>query len=252
MAAAKKTTRRQMKKKSSTKGKKRYTNKTLLVRPVRYERKWYQIGFNDIRIQSDQIYGINPFLLLTQGAASDQRIGLNLSNVKMYLTFLFTAKGTNNGVTQMKYQSAAGRCIVFGNSKSWHHAPVSTANLITAGVGDNILASDMFLDNVAQKRAYGYLNRDRNHILYDTGPVTSHINFPGNVAPDQIADGVAVCKKIAVNIGDIRYESNAQSYLRDNNVYIWLLASCFGFNLPGDDDRVGTIGLNMLVTYQDS
>lgn len=170
------------------------------------------------------------------------------------MTVTYAHNGASNVFATQNFQSSQFRCIAFANPSQWHQAVVNVAELNTAGLGTVIPTSQVYLDNANVRRATSYLNKDYNKVLYDTGPMESHIYFPnvGAVTPNY-ASGVNVTKKFMLKCGDLRFQANGtQSYLRDDNVYLWFTASELGFNAQGNGEQIGTYQMNILVTWEDS
>lgn len=225
---------------------KSYVNKTLFLRPSLFERKWYQIGFTGQLGLFGSNYALNPFLFLGQGTSQDARIGLNISNVNIYFDVQYCHQGLNVGGAQ-PYSDSRIRCLLFTNSTKWHNTVVNTMDLNTGGIGTVIPVTDVYLDSGLDRMTHSYLNKDINKILYDSGPKVASSGFnPGN------ANGKIVTQRFNVKLGDLRFESNSTSYLRDNQVYFWVVCDTTASTVTAANDVMGKFSVNMLVTFQDS
>ncbi len=238
-------------KKAKTTTKRRtYPNKVQLTRPLSFERKWYQQGFFPINLNPASPYAINPLYYIAQGSQQDQRNGLTLQDVNLYVTVSYTSWGTNNAAAG-KFDSTAFRCVVFANPTTWRQTVVGTPESNAAGTGTVIPIGTVFMDSGLDRCTQSFLNKDYNKILYDTGrlitPPAGQLAVAGNTI-----NGGSVSRKFMIKLGDLRYTSNGLSYLRDDNVYIWVVADALGATGTAAGDIMGAYSMNTLITWKDS
>lgn len=228
---------------------KSYVNKTLLRKPLSKERKWFQTGVAGIVLTPGAPYAINPFYWLAQGTQQDQRVGLDINSVNIYVKATYTHWGQSAGAAALS-ASSTGRVILLANPTQWHTASSTTISPITGGIGTNLLVGDIFMDSGLDRCTGSYLNKDRYKVLKDTGPITTNSGFP----PNNATTGQRRIVKFNTKLGDLRFQANgAQSYLRDDNVYLLIVADHDVIpGGPNATDAVGLMSINYLVTYLDS
>lgn len=236
---------------SRYKKKSKKINRVQLTRPLSYERKWYHVGFAPQQLNPGIPYCLNPFYLLNQGTAQDNRIGLNIQDVNLYVTWKYTSFGTTL-LTAGKFGSTCFRSLCFANTAKWRQSTYNVPEVNTAGTGTVIPVSDVFLDSGVDRCTQSYVNKDYNKILYDTGcKVTMPASNQTVAAPNGI-NGGTITGKYTVKLGDLRYTSNSGSYLRDDNVYCWFVADALGISGTSSSDLMGEFSCNILVTFKDS
>lgn len=232
------------------KKKQKYANKTLLVKPLSSERKWFQIGFAPKDMFCGESYGINPFYWVAQGVQQDQRIGLTLEDVNIYVDINYFHIGSTNASVNKSLNSSY-RAILFGNPQQWHQAVTNVFEPNTAGVGTVIPNTQVYLDSGLDRTTHSYLNKDYNKIYHDSGQKL--VNQPWATTYNNGPDGYVSKYRFKVKLGDLRFQANGnQSYLRDDNVYLWVTSTFMGQNGPANTDFSGKFTCNMLVTYKDS
>ncbi len=228
-----------------------YVNRVQLTRPLPYERKWFQTGFQAIQMTPANPMAVNPFYYLAQGAQQDQRIGLTIQDVNLSVVIKYTSWGTNN-VTAGKFGSTCVRQIAFANPAGWRQAVAGTPESNAAGVGTVIPIGNVFLDSGVDRCTQSWLNKDYNKILYDTGClITPPAANQTQAAPNTINGGI-VFHKYSLKLGDLRFTSNGLSYLRDDNIYLWTVADALGVTGTAGGDIMGEWSMNILVTWKDS
>lgn len=230
--------------------KRTYQNKVVLLKQVNFERKWYQIGYANVGTGAGTPWAINPFYLLSQGVTQDSRVGLNVSDVNLYLDINYTHLGCDSLAT-VRTNASRFRVIVFTNPSKWHQTVYNVIERNTAGTGTVIPTSDVFLDSGNDRMTHSYLNKDVNKILYDSGPLV--VNQGGAASSNSVV-GAQRTHKCKIKVGDLRWEYNTNSYLRDSQVYVWVVADYQGYGAiaPANSDNLGNVGVNFLVTFQDS
>ena len=150
--------------------KRTYSNRVQLTRPLSFERKWYQVGFAGQTMNPGAPFVVNPFYLLGQGSSQDQRIGLTIQDVNLYVTVRYTSWGTNVSAAG-KFDQTCFRSFVLANPAQWRQTVYNVPELNTAGTGTVMTTSNTFLDNGTDRQVISYLNKDVNKVLYDTGPL---------------------------------------------------------------------------------
>lgn len=229
----------------------KYANKFLTVRPLPYERKWRQVGCAPMTMTPGAVFSINPFYWIAQGTQQDQRVGLTLSDVNLFLTLKYTHWGTNAAAAG-KFQDSYVRTIIFANPSKWHQGVENVPEVNTAGVGTVVTVGTVFMDSGNDRMTTSFLNKDYNKILYDTGPLRCTSPSGPAVAANTI-NGGQITRRFMVKLGDVRYNSNGtQSYLRDDEVYIWTMADAFGITGTAGTDLIGGWSMNYMLTYRDS
>lgn len=226
-----------------------YVNKALFLRPRLSERKWYHVGYPNIAVGSGTPLAINPFWLLAQGTSQDARIGLNVSNANIYLDVNYSHFGCSS-LAVPKTSASNLRVLIFSNPSKWRQTVYNVMEFPSAGTGTAIPTTDVFLDSGTDRMTHSYTNKDINKILYDSGTIP----VGGSGLPQGTVIGYQKTHRCKLKLGDLRWEANANSYLRDNQIYIWIVADYQGYAgiAPATNDQLGNIGLNFLVTYQDS
>lgn len=233
------------------KKKKGYVNKVQLTRPISYERKWKQMGYSGIQMTPASPMAINVFYDLAQGVQQDQRLGLLIQDVNLYVTVKYTSWGTSS-LTAGKFGSTNFRAICFGNNSNWRQTAANTPESNAAGTGTVIPITDMFLDSGIDRCTHSYLNKNHNKILYDTGCLsTPPASNQTQAAPNSINGGTVV-KRFNLKLGDLRFEQNTASYLRDENVFIWAVADALGVTGVASNDIMGEWVMNLMYTWKDS
>lgn len=228
-----------------------YANRLQLTRPLSYERKWIQTGYSPIQMTPANPMAINPLYYIAQGVQQDQRVGLTIQDVNMYVTFKYTSWGTSS-LTAGKFGSTCIRMIAFANPATWRQTVSNTPESNAAGTGTVISIGNVFLDSGVDRCTQSYLNKDINKVLYDTGCIaTPPASNQTQSAPNSI-NGGTICKRFKLKLGDLRYTSNGNSYLRDDNLYLWAVADALGVTGTASNDIMGEWSMNILITFKDS
>lgn len=226
----------------------RYTNKVTLVRPIRVERKWRQVGYAPIKPTCGQVYAVNPFYYMTNGANQDGRVGLNISNVNLHIKAKFTHWGTDS-TGAGRYSSSNYRVIVVASPNEWNQGVASETVpvLLSGGTGNNLLLTDVFMDSGIDRVTSSFLNKDTVRVLYDSGPLV----VDSTAVANNYNNGYERHLQKMVKIGDLRFKYNGNSYCRDDNVYVIVASDLFGYSTTSTD-LPGIWSLNLLCTYADS
>lgn len=223
-----------------------YTNKTVLLRPVHFERKWRHVGYAPTNLNSSEIYCVNPLYFMTSGSSQDQRVGLNISDVNLWVTVKYAHWGSNN-TGGYKFSNSRFRCLVISSPSEWRQTTESVPEKITAGTGQNLLASDIFMDSGLDRCTQSFVNKDTIKLLKDCKIVAE-----SNVFGNNYCNGNTEVRQFKIKLGDIRFKYNTQSYIRDNQIYLLFVADMFGFNQVAVADPCGSFACNILTTYRDS
>ena len=149
--------------------KQHYKNTVTLVRPLpNPERKWKQVGTTYYSINPGSVYALNPFYWIAQGTQQDQRVGLTLQNVNIYVDIQYSHVGSTNAAVSKSYNSSV-RGILLASPAQWHQAVEYQPEVNTAGLGTVINTTDVFLDSNYYATTTSYLNKDRVKVLKDSG-----------------------------------------------------------------------------------
>lgn len=236
-----------LKKVRSTKYRK-YRNQVLLTRPAKVERKWRHVGYLNVKPAVGSLYAVNPFYYMTNSVNQDGRIGLNLSNVVLYVRAKFTHWGTNSVGTGI-YSTSRYRVLVVASPNEWNQgASETTPVTLGAGTGNNLLGSDLLMDTGIDRVTTSFTNKDTFKILHDSGPIT----VDSCAIANNNNNGFTREYRCTVKCGDLRFKYNGSSYLRDDNIYIVIASDVMGFNAPSVSDIPGVWSMNVLSTFQDS
>lgn len=225
-------------------------NKLLLTRPLTTERKWFGVGYAPKDCFAGSSYVINPFYWLAQGTQQDQRIGLTIEDVNIYVDINFAMVGSTN-TSNNRTLNTSYRLFAIANPTQWHQGVVNVIEPNTAGIGTVIPAGNVYLDSGLDRTTHSFLNKDYNKVLHDSGQRL--INQPWRTDYNDTPNGYVAKYRCKIKLGDLRFQANGnQSYLRDDNFYLWFTSTYFGQNGPSASDFAGILSMNILVTYKDS
>lgn len=229
-----------------------YVNRTLLTRPSSVETKWCHIGYQPIAVGSGQVYALNLTYFIPQGVTQDSRLGLDVSDVTLHLDVQYSHFGCSVLGTG-KTSASNFRVITFTNPSTWRNSVNGVIEVPTAGTGVNIPVGSVFIDSGVDRMTHSFLNKDINSILDDSGQHrVQSSSAPTGAAWSSV--GFQGQYRKTVKLGDLRWESNSLSYLRDVQVFVWVVADYLGYTGigPSINDNLGQFSVNTMLTYHDS